>query len=89
MTPEFLVDIATKTFRTALLLAAPSLIAGLLAGVVISILQSITQIQEQTLVMVPKMFAVVVIILLTLPWMLQTLLSFTSNLFIHLPDFVR
>lgn len=89
MTAEFLVDIAIKTLRTALLLAAPSLIAGLLVGVGISVLQSITQIQEQTLVMVPKMFAVVVILILTLPWMLQLLLGFTSNLFIHLPDYVR
>ena len=48
MTPEFVVDLAMRTFRTALLLSAPALIAGLVIGVVISIFQAITQIQEQT-----------------------------------------
>ena len=89
MTPELLVDIATRTFSTAILLAAPVLIAGLLVGVLISILQSITQIQEQTLVLVPKMITIVVVLILTLPWMLQLMTKFTSNLFIHLPDYVR
>lgn len=89
MTPEFLVDLASRTLRTALLLATPPLIAGLLVGVAISIFQSVTQIQEQTLVMVPKMFAVVVVLMLALPWMLQLLINFTANLFMHVPDFVR
>jgi flagellar biosynthetic protein FliQ len=89
MTPEFLVDLATQTLRTALLLATPPLVAGLLVGVLISIFQSVTQIQEQTLVLVPKMFAVVVVLMLVLPWMLDLLLNFTTNLFLHLPEYVR
>jgi flagellar biosynthetic protein FliQ len=89
MTPEFVVDFATRTLRTALLLAAPPLLAGLLVGVVISIFQSVTQIQEQTLAQIPKMFAVAVVLMLTLPWMLQLLLNFTATLFLHVPDFVR
>jgi flagellar biosynthetic protein FliQ len=89
MTPEFLVDLAIRTLRTALLLATPPLVAGLLVGVVISIFQSVTQIQEQTLVLVPKMFAVVVVLMLALPWMLKLLLNFTTHLFLHLPDYVR
>ena len=89
MTPESIVNLATQTLRTALLLAAPPLVASLLVGVVISIFQSITQIQEQTLVLVPKMFTIVIVLIFTLPWMLQLLISFTSNLFLHLPNFVR
>ncbi len=89
MTPESIVNLATQTLRTALLLAAPPLVASLIVGVVISIFQSITQIQEQTLVLVPKMFTIVIVLIFTLPWMLQLLINFTSNLFLHLPNFVR
>jgi flagellar biosynthetic protein FliQ len=89
MTPELVIDLASRTLRTALLLATPPLVAGLLVGVAISIFQSVTQIQEQTLVMVPKMFVVVVVLMLALPWMLQLLINFTANLFIHVPDYVR
>ena len=89
MSSEFFVDLAARTLRTALLLAALPLLVGLFVGVIISIMQSVTQIQEQTLVLVPKMLAVAVVLLLFLPWMLQVLLDFTTTLFIHLPDYVR
>lgn len=89
MSSEFFVDLAARTLRTALLLAALPLLAGLFVGVIISIIQSVTQIQEQTLVLVPKMLAVAVVLLLFLPWMLQVLLDFTTTLFSHLPDYVR
>ena len=89
MTPEFLIDLAVRVLRTALLLAAPPLLAGVIVGVVVSIFQAVTQIQEQTLVQVPKMFAVVLILMLTMPWMLEILLQFTANLFQQLPNLVR
>jgi flagellar biosynthetic protein FliQ len=89
MTPEFFVDLATRTLQTALLLAAPPLVAGLIVGVAVSIFQAVTQIQEQTLVQVPKMLSVVVVLLLALPWMLQLLLNFTAQLFLHIPEYVR
>lgn len=89
MSSEFFVDLAARTLRTALLLAALPLLAGLFVGVIISIIQSVTQIQEQTLVLVPKMLVVAVVLLLFLPWMLQVLLDFTATLFSHLPDYVR
>jgi flagellar biosynthetic protein FliQ len=89
MTPEFLIDLAARSLQTALLLASPPLLAGLVVGVLVSIFQAVTQIQEQTLVLVPKILAVIVVLMLCLPWMLQLLLSFTANLFIHLPDYIR
>lgn len=89
MTPEFFVDLATRTLHTALLLATPPLLAGLVVGVAVSILQAITQMQEQTLVLVPKILAVALVLLLCLPWMLQVLLTFTTALFTHFPDYVR
>jgi flagellar biosynthetic protein FliQ len=58
-------------------------------GVAVSIFQAITQMQEQTLVLVPKILAVALVLLLCLPWMLQVLLTFTTNLFTNLPTYVR
>jgi len=89
MTPEFFIALAARTLRTALLLAAPPLLAGLLIGVFVSVIQTIMQIQEQTLVLIPKLLAVVVVLLLCLPWMLDILLGFTQFLFLHIPEYVR
>ena len=89
MTPEFSIDLAARTLRTALLLAAPPLLAGLFIGVLVSIVQTVMQIQEQTLVLIPKLLAIVVVLLLFLPWMLEILLSFTQFLFLHIPEYVR
>ena len=89
MSPEFFVDLVTQTLHTAILLAAPPLLTGLVVGVAVSIFQAITQMQEQTLVLVPKILAVALVLLLCLPWMLQVLLTFATNLFIHIPEYVR
>jgi flagellar biosynthesis protein FliQ len=79
----------TRMLHTAILLAAPPLLAGLVVGVAVSIFQAITQMQEQTLVLVPKLLAVALVLLLCLPWMLQVLLTFTTTLFTHFPDYVH
>jgi flagellar biosynthesis protein FliQ len=89
MAPEFFVDLVTRMLHTAILLAAPPLLAGLVVGVAVSIFQAITQMQEQTLVLVPKLLAVALVLLLCLPWMLQVLLTFTTTLFTHFPDYVH
>ena len=89
MSPEFFVDLVTRVLHTAILLAAPPLLVGLVVGVAVSIFQAITQMQEQTLVLVPKLLAVALVLLLCLPWMLQVLLTFTTTLFTHFPDYVH
>ena len=89
MSPEFFVDLVTRMLHTDILLATPPLLAGLIVGVAISIFQAITQMQEQTLVLVPKLLAVALVLLLCLPWMLQVLLTFTTTLFTHFPDYVH
>jgi flagellar biosynthesis protein FliQ len=89
MSPEFFVDLVTRMLHIAILLAAPPLLAGLVVGVAVSIFQAITQMQEQTLVLVPKILAVALVLLLCLPWMLQVLLTFTTTLFTHFPDYVH
>jgi flagellar biosynthetic protein FliQ len=76
-------------FFVALLVAAPMLLAGLIVGVVISIIQTATSIQEQTLTFIPKILAVVVALILCLPWMINTLLDFTINLISNIPSYIQ
>jgi flagellar biosynthesis protein FliQ len=65
--------------------SAPMLILSLLVGLVISVFQAATSIQEFTLTFVPKIIAVAVVTVLTLPWMMETMVSFTVNLFNQIP----
>jgi len=69
----------------ALMLAGPLLVISLAVGVVISIIQAVTQIQEQTLSFVPKLFAVAATFLIALPWMLQLAIKYTTELFRSFP----
>ena len=65
------------------------LIVGLVVGLVISIFQAVTQIQESTLVFVPKIIAVLLALLFTLPWMMDIMLSYTRNLFLNIPNYIK
>ncbi|HEY6335511.1 MAG TPA: flagellar biosynthesis protein FliQ [Alphaproteobacteria bacterium] len=78
-TPEVL-DIARETIIVVLEISAPILLLGLLVGVAISLIQALTQIQEQTLAFVPKLITIFVSLLLFLPFMLTTLTNFTERL---------
>ncbi|WP_373499193.1 flagellar biosynthesis protein FliQ [Desulfococcus sp.] len=89
MTPEFVTGFFFDALKTAILLSAPMLAASLITGVAISMFQAATQINEMTLVFIPKMIAIVVTLLLFFPWMLQLLVGFTRNLLIHIPNYVR
>lgn len=89
MSQEFVLHLAREGLLVALMLAAPALIIGLVVGVVISIFQATTQIQEQTLTFVPKIVAVLVSLLIFGSWMLTTLVSFSANLFSSLSNVVR
>lgn len=89
MTPEYVLDLGRQTLLLVLLLSAPMLILGLLVGVVISILQSVTQIQEMTLTFVPKIVVTVLAMIFFGPWMLRMLMAFTTNLWLQLPALTR
>ncbi len=80
MSPEMVISLARQTIWTSLLLAAPPLIIGLAVGLVISIFQAVTQIQEQTLTFVPKLIAILVSLLIFGPWMLNVLTEFAINI---------
>lgn len=81
MTPEMVLTIARQTITTSLLLALPPLGIALLVGLVISIFQAVTQVQEQTLTFVPKIVAVFLSLLFFGPWMLRLLMNFAVNIF--------
>lgn len=74
------VDVGRRALIVAVQLSLPVLAAGLVVGVIISVFQAATQIQEQTLTFIPKMFIVVLILFLLMPWFLQVLVDYTLEL---------
>lgn len=85
MTPEFATDLMHRALGLMLLTAAPLLLAALGVGVVVSLLQAVTQIQEQSMTFIPKLVIVAVVFVFTLPWMMRTLVDFTVQLLQSLP----
>lgn len=84
-----LVALGVQTFKIALMLALPGLLVGMLMGLGVSIFQATTQINEMTLSFIPKIVAVVVVIILTMPWMLQEISDFATMVFNMIPEFVK
>lgn len=89
MSAEFITGFFFEALKTATMLAAPVLMFGLVAGILVSIFQAATQINEMTLVFIPKMLAVSVALLIFFPWMLQTIIGFTQNLIHNIPNFIK
>ncbi|MCG4149579.1 flagellar biosynthesis protein FliQ [Campylobacter coli] len=81
--------LGVQTFKITLLLSLPMLLAGLIAGLVISIFQATTQINEMTLSFVPKIILVVVILIFLMPWMTTTMIDFTENILNQIPTFIK
>ena len=88
MTDTQIVHIGLQSMTVAAKLAAPVLLTALIIGFAISLFQSVTQIQEQTLSFVPKAVGVGVALLLTGNWMLHEMMSFTTMLFAQIPDLI-
>jgi flagellar biosynthetic protein FliQ len=89
MTIELLNQVSRQTFETVLLVGGPTLVVSLIIGVLISIFQAITQLQEVTLTFVPKIIAVFITLLLTLPWTVKIMVGFTREIFENIPLYVR
>ena len=85
MTEQFAVDTATTAFMIAIQIAGPLLISSLLVGMLVSIFQAVTQINEQTLSFVPKIMVVAGTLALLGPWMATTLISYMTFTFNQLP----
>jgi flagellar biosynthetic protein FliQ len=89
MTQEFIVEMAKKSLEITILVSAPMLGFGLVIGVAVSIFQAVTSIQEMTLSFIPKIVGVMVATVIFFPWMLQMLMSFTSEIFMNIPQYVK
>ena len=85
MSEQYVVYIVREAFYTTLLVSAPILLVSLVIGLVVSVIQAATSIQEFTLTFVPKLIGMAVVLVLTLPWMMDTMISFTMNLFNSIP----
>ncbi len=88
MTPGVVIDIGREALYTVLKVIAPVLGVGLATGLLVAILQATTQIQEQTLAFVPKIFAVLFSIAIFGPWIMSTIVDFVTNLFQSIPDII-
>lgn len=89
MSELLIVELAAAAIRTAFLVAAPALLLGLVVGVAISLFQAVTSIQDPTLSFIPKILAIMLVLLLAFPWMISIMKDFTLNLFTNLNYYIR
>ncbi|MFC1886706.1 flagellar biosynthesis protein FliQ [Thermodesulfobacteriota bacterium] len=89
MSPEFVTGFFFEAIKTAIFLAGPILVCGLAAGLIVSMFQAATQINEMTLVFIPKMLAVGLALIVFFPWMLQVIVKFTQNLFMNITQYIH
>ncbi|QFU00123.1 Flagellar biosynthetic protein FliQ [Halomonas sp. THAF5a] len=88
MTPEEVMNIAYQGMRVTLLLAGPLLITALATGLLVSLFQAATQINEMTLSFIPKILAVFAVLVLAGPWLLTLIMTFTRELFGNIPAMI-
>jgi flagellar biosynthetic protein FliQ len=88
MTQDTVVSLVVSMMSVTVKVAAPMLLAGLVVGLVISVFQAVTQIQEQTLSFIPKVVALIAIVAIAGPWMLDTLVTWTQQLWAAIPNYV-
>ncbi|MBP9679871.1 MAG: flagellar biosynthesis protein FliQ [Bacteriovorax sp.] len=81
-------DITHQAIKVALMVSAPMLIGALLMGILVSLFQAVTQINEQTLSFIPKILVIVAALVFFAPWMSDTLTTFTKDLFLNIPKIV-
>lgn len=82
-----LMALAIETYKITLLISLPMLLAGLVVGLMVSIFQATTQINEMTLTFVPKILAVIAVLIFTLPWMLNMVIDYTRRVLDLIPSF--
>jgi flagellar biosynthetic protein FliQ len=88
MTPDVVIKLAEQSIYMIIIISAPMLLIALAVGLIVSVFQAMTQIQEQTLAFIPKILAVFLSLVLFGPWMLTLLLDFTRDLFQQLPQLI-
>ena len=89
MNPEFAVELLKTMIYQALTLAAPILLTAMIIGLAVSLFQTVTSIHEQTLTFVPKALSVIGILLLLLPWIVRSMIEFTTAVIQKMPQMVQ
>jgi flagellar biosynthetic protein FliQ len=89
MNELFALEMGRNALMMTVMLAAPMMAAALLVGLLISVFQALTQINEQTLTFVPKILAVFGALLVTGPWLMQSIVSYATNMFTLIPQMTR
>ena len=89
MTPEFVIGFARQSIELALLISMPILGVGLAVGVVDSVIQAATQIQEMTLSFIPKVVSIFIAVLVSFPWIMDKMVTFTREVFLNIPNYIR
>lgn len=89
MTEELILKLGQDAIRTTAMIAAPMLIGALIIGLIISVLQAVTQINEATLTFIPKMIVIFAVIIVAGPWMLDVITHYTVELYENIAMFVR
>ena len=89
MTSEFVTEFIVGALKTGLMLVAPMLLFGLMAGLIMSLFQAVTSIQEMSLIFIPKILAVITALIIFLPWMIRFMVNFTENLILSIPGIVH
>ena len=89
MSQQLAIDIGREMLMVVVLVAAPLLSASLIIGIIISIFQAVTQIHEMTLTFIPKIAAVVIVLIILMPWMLNIIVNFTVKLLFSLPNYAH
>ncbi len=85
MDPQDAIDLGREALWTMLLIGSPVLVAGMIVGLVISLFQAITQIQEQTVAFVPKIIVMLLVLSVSLPWLIAQMLQYTTDLIAGIP----
>lgn len=88
MTPELVMNIGRQAIEMTLLMSGPLLLAALAVGLIISVFQAATQINEQTLSFIPKLLAMFLVMILAGPWMLQMMVDYIRRLFESIPQII-
>ena len=89
MTEEMVMSIGAEAIKTVIMLAGPMLLAAMVVGVIVSVLQAITQINEATLTFIPKMIAITLVLVIMAPWMLEVIQSYATNVLGNAGEWIR
>ena len=86
MTPDAAIELGRQALLTSLMIGAPVLLTGMVVGLLVGLFQALTQIQEQTVAFVPKIVAMVLALGITLPWLINLMLQYSTELISNIPE---